>query len=509
MNLMNRMMSYDKSKNVIQESCECEKCINSKTENQTVEYPKLSEEEIEQIISERYFNKDDKTKTFIRKALRKHGDRYDYSNVTYVKAKSEVEIICRVEGHKPFLQTPDNHLQGKGCNNCNKSHKLTKETFVLKCEEKFGTELFDYSKFIYVDSSTKGIIVCKRCGKSFLKAPSIHLQNQGCPRCDGIERLNTELYIARAKEIEGNDEHFDYSETNYVNASTKITIICKVHNKSFEILPFSHLKNSYCPYCGERNTQWDTKSFINESNIIYDNFYDYSESVYIDMHTKIKIICPIHGRFEQLPYTHLSGQGCKKCSIEKVKQRFNDSLEKRLNNFINKCKLKYGNLYDLSLVYKDYINQRSKVMIICTKCNNSFLMTCDNFIRGHGCPFCNVSSGETTISIWLRQHNIEFKSQKTFEGCKNKELLKFDFYIPSENMCIEYDGIGHFEKVNWSGKYTNKQLEENLKDTKYRDDIKNKFCKNNGIKLIRINYKQNLIKELCKLFPNNLTIFEI
>ena len=50
-----------------------------------------------------------KPRNLLKKALRKHGGRYDYSNVVYIKAKLKVEIICRVEGHKPFLQTPDNH----------------------------------------------------------------------------------------------------------------------------------------------------------------------------------------------------------------------------------------------------------------------------------------------------------------------------------------------------------------------------------------------------------------
>ena len=116
MNLLNRIMSYDKTK-LNQENCNCEECVSSETvklENQIVEYPKLSEDEIEQIINERYSDKDDKTKTFIRKALRKHGDRYDYSNVVYVKAKIDVEIICRVEGHKPFPMTPTHHLSGHG-----------------------------------------------------------------------------------------------------------------------------------------------------------------------------------------------------------------------------------------------------------------------------------------------------------------------------------------------------------------------------------------------------------
>ena len=120
MNLLNRMMSYDKTK-INQESCDYKECVSSENvelKNQTVEYQKLSEEEIEQIIKEQYDYKDEKTKKFIRKALRKHGDRYDYSNVVYIKSDEKVEIICRVEGHLNFLQEPCNHLQGQGCKKC-------------------------------------------------------------------------------------------------------------------------------------------------------------------------------------------------------------------------------------------------------------------------------------------------------------------------------------------------------------------------------------------------------
>ena len=91
MNSLNRIMSYDKTK-INQENCNCEECVsvkNVESDNQITEYPKLSDEEIEQIIFERYSDKDDKTKIFIRKALRKHGDRYDYSNVIYVKAREK------------------------------------------------------------------------------------------------------------------------------------------------------------------------------------------------------------------------------------------------------------------------------------------------------------------------------------------------------------------------------------------------------------------------------------
>ena len=148
MSVLNQIMFYDKNKNVEKEVCDCEECTNVKLENQVVEYPSLTEEEIEQIIKERYEYKDDKTKKFIRKALRKHADRYDYSNVVYVRTDEKVEIICRVEGHKPFPQTPDKHLSGHGCLTCqyikiSEKLRMTKEEFIEKAREIHGDK-YDY-----------------------------------------------------------------------------------------------------------------------------------------------------------------------------------------------------------------------------------------------------------------------------------------------------------------------------------------------------------------------------
>jgi hypothetical protein len=187
MNLLNRVMSYDKTKIGNQESCNCEECVS-----ENVEYPKLSEEEIERIIDERYLDKDDKTKTFIRKALRKHGDKYDYSNVIYVKNDVKVEIICRVEGHKPFPQTPNNHLQGQGCKICglkriSEKQKSTLEEFIENAKLIHG-DLYDYSKVVYVNDATKILIICKTCKNKnrpyeFEQTPNHHLRGEGCPLC--------------------------------------------------------------------------------------------------------------------------------------------------------------------------------------------------------------------------------------------------------------------------------------------------------------------------------------
>ena len=151
-------MSYDKNKNVIQESCKFEECTNSKTENQIIEYPLLLEE-IEKIIEERYSDKDEKTKIFIRKALIKHGNKYDYSNVVYIKSFEKVEIICRVENHETFWQTPNQHLIGCGCPICGGRQKLTLEKFIKRAKEIHDNK-YDYSKSKYINAHSKIEIVC-------------------------------------------------------------------------------------------------------------------------------------------------------------------------------------------------------------------------------------------------------------------------------------------------------------------------------------------------------------
>lgn len=99
---------------------------------------------------------------------------------------------------------------------------------------------------------------------------------------------------------------------------------------------------------------------------------------------------------------------------------------------------------------------------------------------------CLVSKGEELLKKILIQTNIKFISQKTYEDCVNPKTnkpLKFDFYLPDYNCCIEYDGEQHFRYSNngWNNK-------EHFENTQYRDNIKNLYCKNHNIKLVRIPY---------------------
>ena len=496
MNLINQIMDSESSKKLnidgTEKVCNCGNC------KPIIEYPPLTEEEIEQIINERYFDKDDKTKNFIRKALRKHGDRYDYSNVVYIKAKSEVEIICRVEGHKPFPQTPDKHLSGHGCLTCGGSQRLTKEKFIERANNVHGIGTYDYSKVNYINNSTDVIISCLKHG-DFKQTPAHHMNGEGCRIC-GIEkqadkqRLALEEFIEKANEIHGVGR-YDYSKVIYVNMCTDVIISCLKHG-DFKQTPQNHLNGKGCNLCAIEKSALSKKmtleEFIEKANKVHgEGTYDYSKVVYLNNSIDITIICPIHGDFPQNPNNHLKGAGCPLCSGNK---------KLTTEEFIEKANKVHGEgIYDYSKV--EYINNHTDVIIICPK-HGPFPQKPTEHFSGCGCPKCNKNKGEESVRKFLTKKGIEFEEQKKFEGCKYKQPLKFDFYLPKYNLCIESDGNIHFKKINWNGKMTEKQMEENLKSTQLRDQIKNDYCKNNGITLLRVN-NLRAYEEVEKYFQNN------
>lgn len=94
---------------------------------------------------------------------------------------------------------------------------------------------------------------------------------------------------------------------------------------------------------------------------------------------------------------------------------------------------------------------------------------------------CIKSYGEEKIASILTQHNIIFKKEYSFNDLVYKDKLRFDFAIfnPDGTLShlVEFDGIQHFEQTGW----------ENLEIIQFRDNLKNQYCKDKGIKLIRLN----------------------
>jgi hypothetical protein len=225
------------------------------------------------------------------------------------------------------------------------------------------------------------------------------------------------------------------------------------------------------------------EQFINKANTKHNSHYDYSLVSYINAITKVKIICPKHGEFEQQPNNHLFGQGCIKCMGDNVRKARKFSIESWIDKFRNI----HNDIYDYSLVKKfNGSGMMNKIIIICSK-HGEFLMRPQSHAKGVNCPQCNVSKGEDEIEKYLIKNNIEYINQHTFFDCinpKTNKKLPFDFYLPKYNISIEYQGEQHYKKT---GYFENRA--GGLEGLQYRDNIKKEYCQNNDIRFIEISYK--------------------
>ena len=304
----------------------------------------------------------------------------------------------------------------------------------------------------------------------------------GCGKCTG-KTSDKNYFLDRSNEIHNNK--YDYSLVEYIGVKNKIKIICPIHGE-FKQTPSSHTKGNGCPKCS-KSYNYTNSEYIEKVNKIHNNKYDYSLTNYINSITKIKIVCPIHGLFEIKPYTHMYGQGCKKCGILKR------SLSQ--NEFIKRSISKHGNIYDYSKV--KFKNTYTRVDIICTK-HGLFSQNPYHHMIGVGCPKCKQSKGELMVRNYLENNNIGYIQQKKFINCFYIKELPFDFYLEDYNLCIEYDGEQHYKpNKHFGGEYT---FNEIIK----KDNIKNNFCKKEGINLLRIRYDENIEEKLNNYFKPSL-----
>lgn len=215
-----------------------------------------------------------------------------------------------------------------------------------------------------------------------------------------------------------------------------------------------------------------TKDFIKKCNKIHNGKYIYDLLIYEKCRSNITIICPFHGIFEQKASNHLYNKyGCGKCSRDN--HRLMSLSKERIENLKKIHNNKY--LYENLSVNKGFIE-------ITCMIHGIFKQYLYFHEYGHGCSECNSSSrGEDCIKNYLDQKNIKYQRNFIFDGCKNKRSLRFDFYLNDINIVIEYDGEHHFIENKYFGIGNLKYIQKN-------DIIKNEFCKNNNIPIVRIPY---------------------
>lgn len=308
------------------------------------------------------------------------------------------------------------------------------------------------------------------------------------------EKLNKNTFISRAKEIHG--DKYDYSKTIYVKAKEPVTIICRKHGE-FKQRPQDHiLKACGCPKCkGEKTIEvhsYNKEKFLELAKDKHNDKYDYSLVNYINYNTKVKIICPIHGEFEQIPRNHILSVGCPKCGREKANKTNSYTTEQ----FIEKAKKIHFNKYDYSKV--EYHKSSEKVCIICPE-HGEFYQAPANHLLGQGCPKCKLV-GQTRLYNKLKESfpniNIVFEADyKTIPWIENQRI---DIYIPCINFAIELMGPQHYKQIPYF------KNGSSLEITQERDKRKRIKCKENNCILVNIDYYytnkdyENLISEITK-----------
>lgn len=225
---------------------------------------------------------------------------------------------------------------------------------------------------------------------------------------------------------------------------------------------------------------------INEFEIVHSYKYDYSLVDYISSKHKVRIICKIHGEFLQTSDAHKSGRGCPHCKSEKISKVKIGNI----NTFIEKANIIHSNKYN----YSEFTYTKSSYKSI-IKCpiHGNFNQSPNNHLKGKGCPKCKSSKGELNIRKFLTDNNCLFIEQHTFNDCTNiktNRKLVFDFYLPEHNICIEFDGEQHYKPKSFGSNQSYDTKINNLKLIQSRDKLKDEYCQNNNIRLIRITYKQ-------------------
>lgn len=287
------------------------------------------------------------------------------------------------------------------------------------------------------------------------------------------KKLNNEEFIKRSINIHG--DKYDYSKVEYKHAHKKVCIICPEHGEFWQKAN-DHLKGCGCAKC--RGFDKTTEEWVRLAKEKHGNKYDYTKSEYLGTSKKIKIICSIHGEFEQIAKEHLK-YGCLECSRINCgdAQRFNK------NTFIEKAQKVHKYQYDYSK--SEYIGYDKCITITCP-IHGDFITTPHIHLSGHYCSECaNVRSffeNKLFEKIVEYYKDINIMKQYKANWLRYKHKMSLDIFIPDYNIAIEYQGSQHFKPNKFYGGINqfNKQI--------IRDELKFQQCKDNGITLLYFSY---------------------
>lgn len=302
--------------------------------------------------------------------------------------------------------------------------KQTTESFIRTAKTVHGN-FYNYADTKYVNAKTRVSIGCPEHG-IFQQIPYTHLGGSGCPVCaQNRQKLTTKTFIAKA--LQKHDGKYSYENVQYRDSTTLVDITCKEHGR-FQQRPANHLVGMGCPECA-RGHRYSTKTFVDKATQVHNNKYSYANVVYRGWDTPIRISCPKHGEFQQRPYLHLRGKGCKACA--------NESLKTQPDDFFVRVNALHNNKYTYDK--RSYKRITEPIRIKCP-IHGWFEKIASNHAQGVGCTQCfdPRSAQEKKVVEWIKDSG--FDGQITLNDRSIINPKELDIFIPSKKIAFEING---------------------------------------------------------------------
>lgn len=263
----------------------------------------------------------------------------------------------------------------------------------------------------------------------------------------------------------------------YIKGNVPIGFKCKICGHIFHNSPDKILgtRNQGCAKCYADSLKMPKEKFKIRAN---NNKHVNVIGEYTGTKNKVEVKCVYCGKiFFMRADSILEGRGHNACIHKNIEKNIKRVPSKTQKQFIAELNRVNENIKPLGL----YTKTSDKMLFMCKICGNQWNARIDHVLYGQsGCPKCNSSKGENKIAAYLLDKNIQFITQYTFEDCKDKMPLPFDFYLSEYNTCIEYDGEQYYKEVEY--------FRYSLDYIQNHDNIKTLYCKENNITLIRIPY---------------------
>lgn len=377
-----------------------------------------------------------------------------------------------------------------------------------KYNEKDIIEILEKNNVIllsnYKNSTTELKMICS-CGKHFSKSFKIMKRsgNFKCNDCIKKEQVKKQTmpYEIAKQRVENLGYKLLTTKEEYIKASEKNKLQCP-NGHIYEQILLDLFKGHRCKKCASKiNGDKSKFKYEDVKKVITDLGFELLSAEYVNNDTPLKVKCKkCNHIFSPTLHNLKNGTGCPNC-YSKIRGKSTIIPYEDRVNYVENFN------YKILTPKEEYINGENKVKLKCSK-GHIYEARLHDFYIGNRCPHCKESKGERKIERFLKENDIRFEKQYIIKRCKFKRYLPFDFYLPDYNLLIEYDGKQHFEISDYFGGY------ESFIDTKIRDTIKNIYCQNNNIDLLRISYWdykniENILADKLKLNKENFQRLEL